>query len=179
MVYLTRVPCTLSPPYFISGASPLPREALLEEIPRRDIAGSLLLASWNICEFDSPAYGLRTDEPLFYIAELIDHFDLVAIQEVRDDLAALERLMYLLGWWWKDIITDVTEGVPGNRERMAFLYDSRKVRFGGWPARWSSLPSRWRRMARRRSNPPSSSPERPSSRVSGSTGSGARQGWDE
>jgi hypothetical protein len=39
--------------------------------------------------------------------------------------------MDLLGWWWKYLISDVTEGVPGNRERMAFLYDSRKVRFGG------------------------------------------------
>jgi hypothetical protein len=39
--------------------------------------------------------------------------------------------MDLLGWWWKYLLTDVTEGEPGNQERMAFLYDSRKVRFGG------------------------------------------------
>jgi hypothetical protein len=32
---------------------------------------------------------------------------------------------------WKYLLTDVTEGEPGNQERMAFLYDSRKVRFGG------------------------------------------------
>jgi hypothetical protein len=55
----------------------------------------------------------------------------VAVQEVRDNLEALERLMGLLGSWWKYLLTDVTEGRPGNRERMAFLYDSRKVRFGG------------------------------------------------
>jgi endonuclease/exonuclease/phosphatase family metal-dependent hydrolase len=107
------------------------REALQREIPQRDIAGSLVLASWNIREFDSAAYGARKDEPLYYIAEIIDHFDLVAVQEVRDDLTALERLMDLLGWWWNYLLTDVTEGDPGNRERMAFLYDSRKVRFGG------------------------------------------------
>jgi endonuclease/exonuclease/phosphatase family metal-dependent hydrolase len=107
------------------------REALRREIPQRDIAGSLVLASWNIREFDSSAYGAREDEPLYYIAEIIDHFDLVAVQEVRDDLAALERLMDLLGWWWKYLLTDVTVGEPGNQERMAFLYDSRKVRFGG------------------------------------------------
>jgi endonuclease/exonuclease/phosphatase family metal-dependent hydrolase len=107
------------------------REALEREIPDRDIAGTLLLATWNIREFDSPTYGDRRDEPLYYIAEIIDSFDLVAIQEVRDNLEALERLMDLLGSWWKYLLTDVTEGRPGNRERMAFLYDSRKVRFGG------------------------------------------------
>jgi endonuclease/exonuclease/phosphatase family metal-dependent hydrolase len=107
------------------------KEALRREIPQRDIAGSLVLASWNIREFDSAAYGARKDEPLYYIAEIIDHFDLVAVQEVRDDLTALERLMDLLGWWWKYLLTDVTLGEPGNQERMAFLYDSRKVRFGG------------------------------------------------
>jgi endonuclease/exonuclease/phosphatase family metal-dependent hydrolase len=107
------------------------KEALEREIPERDIAGSLLLATWNIREFDSPSYGARKDEPLYYIAEIVDRFDLVAIQEVRDNLAALERLMRLLGSWWRYLVTDVTEGTPGNRERMAFLYDSRKVRFGG------------------------------------------------
>ena len=107
------------------------REALEREIPERNIAGTLLLATWNLREFDSPSYGDRRDEPLYYIAEIIDHFDLVAIQEVRDNLAALERLMGFLGSWWKYLLTDVTEGTPGNRERMAFLYDSRKIRFGG------------------------------------------------
>ena len=107
------------------------REALEGEIPERHIGGTLLLATWNIREFDSATYGDRRDEPLLYIAEIIDHFDLVAVQEVRDNLKALERLMDLLGSWWKYLLTDVTEGRPGNRERMAFLYDSRKVRFGG------------------------------------------------
>jgi len=64
------------------------REALHREVPQRDITGSLVLASWNIREFDSAAYGARKDEPLYYIAEIIDHFDLVAVQEVRDDLNA-------------------------------------------------------------------------------------------
>jgi hypothetical protein len=31
--------------------------------------------------------------------------------------------MDLLGWWWKYLLTDVTEGEPGNQERMAFLYE--------------------------------------------------------
>lgn len=100
-------------------------------IPERNLSDTLLLATWNIREFDSTKYGVRGREPLFYIAEIIDRFDLVAVQEVRDDLTALNELMNYLGGWWKCVLTDVTEGAPGNRERMAFLYDSRKIRFGG------------------------------------------------
>jgi exonuclease III len=92
---------------------------------------NLLLATWNIREFDSPAYGERTPEAFLYIAEIIDHFDLVAIQEVRADLDALDRLKRILGSWWDYVVTDVTEGRRGNKERLAFLYDKRKIRFGG------------------------------------------------
>ena len=107
------------------------RAALELEIPERNIAGTLLLATWNIREFDSTKYGVRGREPIFYIAEIVDRFDLVAVQEVREDLTALNELMDYLGEWWKYVLTDVTEGTQGNRERMAFLYDSRKIRFGG------------------------------------------------
>jgi hypothetical protein len=102
-----------------------------EGVPIRTREDTLLLATWNIREFDSAAYGERLEESLHYIAEVISHFDLVAVQEVREDLAALRRVNRLLGHWWDYVVTDVTEGTPGNRERMAFLYDTRKVQFGG------------------------------------------------
>lgn len=108
------------------------KEAFKEvDIPERNLSDTLLLATWNIREFDSTKYGVRGREPIFYIAEIVDRFDLVAVQEVRDDLTALNELMGYLGGWWKCVLTDVTEGTQGNRERMAFLYDSRKIRFGG------------------------------------------------
>ena len=107
------------------------REALGEQIPRRGVAGTLLLATWNVREFDSTKYGRRADESLLYIAEVVDRFDLVAVQEVWEDLSALEGLTDFLGGWWRYLVTDVTEGRRGNRERTAFLYDSRKIRFGG------------------------------------------------
>src|SRR5215210_9313264 len=100
-------------------------------MPERNLSDTLLLATWNIREFDSTKYGVRGREPIFYIAEIVDRFDLVAVQEVRDDLTALNELMRYLGGWWKYIMTDVTEGTRGNRERMAFVYDSRKISFGG------------------------------------------------
>lgn len=104
---------------------------LRDEVPRRNLFETLLLATWNIREFDSGKYGERAPEAMHYIAEIIDHFDLVAVQEVHADLSALKRVQSLLGAWWKYIVTDVTLGTSGNQERLAFLFDSRKVVFDG------------------------------------------------
>jgi endonuclease/exonuclease/phosphatase family metal-dependent hydrolase len=93
--------------------------------------GTLLLATWNLREFDLATWGLRLPESYAYMAEIIDRFDLVAVQEVREDLAALGELLRRLGPSWDYIASDVTEGKAGNRERLAFLYDKRKVRFLG------------------------------------------------
>lgn len=100
-------------------------------VPERVRSSRLLLATWNIREFESAKYGKRQTEALYYIAEIIDHFDIVAIQEVRDDLSSLEKVRDILGSAWEYLLTDVTEGRQGNLERMAFVYDTRKVRFGG------------------------------------------------
>jgi len=62
-----------------------------------DSSQLLRLATWNIREFDSNKYGHRLEESFFYIAEIIAIFDLVAIQEVRDDLSAFRRVMSILG----------------------------------------------------------------------------------
>jgi endonuclease/exonuclease/phosphatase family metal-dependent hydrolase len=102
-----------------------------DTVPERVRSSKLLLATWNIREFESARYGARPHEALYYIAEIIDHFDIVAVQEVRDDLSSLERVMDVLGKWWDYLLTDVTEGAAGNMERVAFVYDTRKVRFGG------------------------------------------------
>ncbi|MCY6380350.1 endonuclease/exonuclease/phosphatase family protein [Hoeflea prorocentri] len=90
-----------------------------------------LIATWNIREFDSKAYGERSLECLYYIAEICSKFDIIAVQEVRERLDALEQVRAIMGRGWKYIVSDVSEGKPGNRERMAFLYDSNKVRFTG------------------------------------------------
>lgn len=107
------------------------RAQLDAEVPPRTVSETLLLATWNIRELDSRKYGGRRAESLFYIAEIISRFDLVAVQEVRGDLAALDAVQSILGGWWKYIVTDVTLGRQGNDERLAFLYDGRKVVFGG------------------------------------------------
>ena len=55
------------------------RKKLSAAIPEKTATQTLLLATWNIREFG----GERTQESLYYIAEIIDHFDLVVIQEVN------------------------------------------------------------------------------------------------
>lgn len=106
------------------------RTQLDDEIPRRTLDETLLIATWNLREFGGGKCGGRLDEAILYIAEIIARFDLVALQEVNKDLAALDRLKRTLGRDWDYIVTDTTEGGAGNRERMAFIFDTRKVTFG-------------------------------------------------
>ena len=55
------------------------REQLRTEIPARTLRDTLLLATWNIRDFDSNKFGQgpRLDESYYYIAEVIAAFDLV------------------------------------------------------------------------------------------------------
>ena len=108
----------------------LRRQMSAEVGPHRGDA-SLMLATWNIRDFDSNKFGHgpRLPESFHYIAEIVSWFDLVAIQEVNRDLAALRRLMSLLGRDWDYLVTDTTEGSGGNEERIAFVFDRRRVRF--------------------------------------------------
>lgn len=103
----------------------------LEPLRARKKDTSLLLATWNIRDFDSNKFGFgpRLPETFYYIAEMISHFDLVAIQEVNRDLSALQKVMRILGREWDYIATDTTAGQGGNGERMAFVYNTEKVWF--------------------------------------------------
>lgn len=114
---------------FIRDRIVLLKDKLSETIPQKTVDDTLLLATWNIREFDSEKYGPRLESTYYYMAEIISHFDIVAIQEVRDDLTAFKKLMRILGNDWDYIASDITEGKAGNGERMAFVYDKRKVRF--------------------------------------------------
>jgi hypothetical protein len=104
----------------------------LKPICERKKDTSLLLATWNIRDFDSNKFrhGPRLPETFFYIAEIISAFDLVAVQEVARDLGALERVMDILGREWDYIVTDTSARESGgNDERLAFLYNTEKVWF--------------------------------------------------
>ncbi len=115
---------------FIKDKIVILKDAFISKnVPKKTVDDTLLIATWNIREFDSTKYGERLESAYYYIAEIISHFDFVAIQEVREDLKALKKLMSILGNTWSYIVSDITEGKAGNGERMAFVYDNRKVRF--------------------------------------------------
>lgn len=101
-------------------------------VPWKGLDRSLLVATWNVRELGrNEKHGPRLDESLFYIAEVISAFDVVALQEVNEDLRDFHRIMGLLGDDWGFLLTDITLGKRGNWERMAFVYDRRKVTFEG------------------------------------------------
>ncbi len=114
---------------FVRDRLLLLKDQLAGTVPKKTVDETFLLATWNIREFDSEKYGARLDSTYYYMAEIISHFDLVAVQEVRDDLTAFKRLMRILGNDWEYVVSDITEGKAGNGERMAFIYDNRKVQF--------------------------------------------------
>jgi endonuclease/exonuclease/phosphatase family metal-dependent hydrolase len=113
---------------------------LNQKIPPRRIDRNLLVGTWNIRGFgnvtkkwdssagDSPKRDYRS---LIYITEIIRRFDVVAVQEVKDNIRGLRYVLKLLGPEWGFILTDVTLGQEGNEERMAFLFDTRRIKPSG------------------------------------------------
>ncbi len=106
------------------------RATLQERVPAAQ-PDSLLLATWNIRDFDSNKFGHgpRLPESFHYIAEILSRFDLIAIQEVTRDIEPLRKVVRLLGPNWHFLVTGVTEGSSGNAERMAFVYNRNRVQF--------------------------------------------------
>lgn len=94
-----------------------------------DRSQSVRIATWNLREFGGTKYGGRDDECLYYIAEIISPFDIVALQEIREDLGQFLDLLKILGPDWGYLATDVTDGHAGNGERMVYLYNRRRVQF--------------------------------------------------
>jgi len=77
----------------------------------------LLIATWNIANL-----GLqdRKDSDYQLIAEMISWFDMVALQEVNDNLVGLRSITQHLPSSFKVIFSDKA----GNNERLVFLYDT-------------------------------------------------------
>jgi endonuclease/exonuclease/phosphatase family metal-dependent hydrolase len=103
------------------------RAGLAEDISLRNKQESFHLATWNIRDFGGHRLNPspRTPECLLYIAEVISAFDLVAVQEVNEDMADFHTVMDLLGPHWDYVVTDQS----GNMERLAFVFDRRKILF--------------------------------------------------
>lgn len=102
------------------------RKKLKSQLPVRTNRSTLLLSTWNLREFSNSSN--RLEESYWYIAEVISSFDLIAVQEIGNDMSALKKLMEILGYKYDYIVTD-TPNVEGGNERIAFIYNTGKVKF--------------------------------------------------
>ncbi|MEM8591080.1 MAG: hypothetical protein AAGF13_00995 [Pseudomonadota bacterium] len=121
----------------ITGLRALKRQ-LTAQVNRRKTEENLLIASWNVQGFGS-GQG-RSGEALYYIAEVLNAFDLIAIQELRTELADLDRVMRILGPNWRYMLNDATLGDAGNDERSAYIYNTDRVRLSGMSGEVSPWP---------------------------------------
>lgn len=131
---------TEQPPAGIQQELDALRGTLNAEIPAKRLEQNLLIATWNVRGFgditrkwasdahDSPKRDLHATR---CIAEIISHFDVIAVQEVKANIRGLRDVMRVLGNDWGLILTDVNRGNAGNDERMAFLFDTRRVQLSG------------------------------------------------
>jgi hypothetical protein len=103
------------------------RAGLAQDVSSKNKQTSFHLATWNIRDFGGHRLnpGPRLPESLLHIAEIISAFDLVAIQEINENMAEFQTVMRLLGPQWDYIVTDQS----GNFERLGFIYDKRKIGF--------------------------------------------------
>lgn len=88
-------------------------------IPKRQ-QGKLLVATWNIANLGAQ---IRRDQDLSIIAEMVSWFDIVAVQECRENFGDLFNIHNKLPKAYRVIMSDAS----GNNERMSFLYDSRRL----------------------------------------------------
>lgn len=129
-----------TPPIEVQEKLDLLSEDLDLHIPVKKLERNLLIATWNLRSFgnltrkwasekeDSPRRDLAS---VHYIKEIISRFDVIALQEVKSNIRALRDTMKLLGRSWSMILTDVNRGSAGNGERMAYLFDTRRVQLSG------------------------------------------------
>jgi endonuclease/exonuclease/phosphatase family metal-dependent hydrolase len=82
--------------------------------------GRLLVGTWNIANLGVQD---RHDDDYALIAEVMSWFDLVAVQEVNDDLRGIEAIHAKLPARYDLLFSDAS----GNRERQAFLFDTRRI----------------------------------------------------
>lgn len=83
-------------------------------------ADRLLVATWNVANLGVQE---RREKDYFLLAEVVSWFDLVAMQEVNDDLSGLRAIHQHLPQSYRLLFSDA----GGNDERLAFIYDSNKV----------------------------------------------------
>lgn len=96
-------------------------------LPER-VYGSTVLASFNIRKLGS-VHG-RDEHTWHFLADVCRRFDLIAVQEIMDDLSGLRHLRRLMGPEFEMIVSDRTgvfPGEPGLGERLGFIFNISQV----------------------------------------------------
>lgn len=119
----------------------LRRRIAMSGMPKKVVDSNLIIGTWNIRMFgnifsqwtenvDTPKRNLRS---MVYISEIVRCFDVIAIQEVKRDISGLKMLVerFLGSTNWGLVVSDVSAGSKGNSERLAFIFDRRRVRPSG------------------------------------------------
>jgi len=89
---------------------------------------SVVIGTFNIRKLGTVEK--RTPQSWELLKNIITRFDLIAIQEIMDDLSGLENLLSLLGNNYGMVVSDVTGAKPGargNAERLGFLFNWKKI----------------------------------------------------
>jgi endonuclease/exonuclease/phosphatase family metal-dependent hydrolase len=109
-------------------------------LPSKELDRNVLIATWNIRSFGGLTEKWEADEQdtpkrdlqsLLCLATILSRFDIISVQEVKGNLKALRHVLKVMGRHWSFILTDVSGGDVGNDERLAFLFDTRKVKLSG------------------------------------------------
>ena len=88
-------------------------------IPKKNKT-KLLIATWNIANLGEQK---RRDKDYRILAEILSWFDVIALQEVKDNLSGLRGVQQHLP---KSYCTTFSDK-GGNDERMVFLFDTKKI----------------------------------------------------
>lgn len=99
-------------------------------LPKR-VYGSAVLGSFNIRKLGRA--DKRSANTWKFLAHVCKHFDLLAVQEIMDDLEGFDKLVNLMGSTFHTVVSDQTGAFPGERglgERLGFIYNPAIVQRG-------------------------------------------------
>ncbi|NJO74177.1 MAG: endonuclease/exonuclease/phosphatase [Leptolyngbyaceae cyanobacterium RM1_406_9] len=99
-------------------------------LPKR-VYGSAVLGSFNIRKLGKA--DKRTANTWKFLATICKQFDLLALQEVMDNLEGFNKLVDLMGGNFHTVVSDQTGVFPGERglgERLGFIYNPAIVQRG-------------------------------------------------
>ena len=105
-------------------------------LPVKVVDQNLLIGTWNIKSFgtvypkwdENPRSPKRNLRALAYIAEILRGLDVVAIQEVNENLSGIQMLLErFLGSNWSLVVSSSKKSYLGKTEPLVFLFDKRRV----------------------------------------------------